>query len=125
MASATSQKKTNDPTKDKIIAAVISWQNPPNNSQTLFHRACELPYWPKTPTAIAAPLEENSNPIMVMSRMTRAIAAFSLEVRTAIDATSDAAAYKDATAFDIRKYLTARIWSNQAYDSSRNEIIMM
>lgn len=109
MANATSQKKTNDPNKDKIIAAVIWWQKLQNILQTLFQCVCELPSRPKTPTAIAAPLAENSNPIMAMSRMATTIPALSLEVRTAaIDATRDAAAYENATAFDMRKYLTER-----------------
>ena len=62
---------------------------------------------------------------MVMSRTTRTIPILSLEVLTAIDATRDAAAYENAMAFDMRKYLTERIRLNQAYVSYQNKIIMM
>ncbi|OMP06618.1 Zinc finger, B-box [Corchorus olitorius] len=94
MASATSQKKTKDPTKDKIIAAVIWRQKPPNMLQTLFQCTCELPSRAKTPTAMAAPLAENSKAMIVRSKMTTSIPVLSLEVRTDIDATRDANVYQ-------------------------------
>lgn len=106
MASNTNPRKESDPRKDSAREATKWWQKESNTLQTFFHSTCEFPYWPRTPTAVAAPLAEKRSPTMCKSRTITANTLPPFPLRPSIvTSTRDIAAYEHAIAFDTTKYL--------------------
>lgn len=64
---ATKAVKATAASKESIMETATWSQNLSNMLQTLFHRTWELPLYPISPMAKAAPLAENSNPTIKRS----------------------------------------------------------